>query len=104
MFDGVPQGCILLAVKIERITVRIAEITGFCKKVGKELLVSGAAGCLCGLGIGFSLFTRLGFPKDIYLAGYLSGLFLVAGAKFGFSVGVIRSLVFRIARHLQGSK
>jgi hypothetical protein len=46
----------------------------------------------------------LGFPKDIYLAGHLSGLFLVAGTKFGFSVGVIRSLVLRLTQHRQDSK
>jgi len=104
MLAGVQGWCILFAVKIERITVRLAEIIGFCKKAGKELLLSCAGGCLCGAGIGFFLLAHLGFPKDLYLAGYLSGLFLVAGTKFGFSVWVIRSLVFRLAYHLQDSK
>ena len=94
MSSEVPQRCMLLAVKTERISVRLDEVIAFCKKVGKEFLLSCAHGCLCGAGIGFFLFVRLGFPKDAKLAGYIGGLFIAAGLKFGLLLWVIRSLVF----------
>lgn len=93
----------LLAVKSERISARLDEIIAFCKKLGTELLLSCAHGCLSGAGIGFFLFVRLGFPKDTKLAGYISGLFIVAGLKFGLFLWVIRSLVFPLAYHLHDS-
>lgn len=103
MLSKVQQRCLLFVVKTEQIFVRLAETSVFCKKVGKELLLCCARGCLCGAGIGFFLFLRLGFPKDAKLAGYLSGLFVVAGLKFGFSLWLIRGLVFPLAHHLQDS-
>jgi hypothetical protein len=65
--------------------VRLAEITSKCKKEGKELLLSYARGCFCGLGVGFFLFLRLGPPATRELSGYVAGLFVMAGLKFGFS-------------------
>lgn len=72
--------------------MRLAEIASFASQVGKELLVSCVRCGLCGAGIGFFLFFRLGFPKDAQFAGYLGGLFVIAGIKLGFSLWVIRRL------------
>lgn len=95
------QRCMLLAVKTERISLRLDGIIAFCKKTGKELLLSGARGCLFGAGIGLFLFLRLGFPKDAYLAVYLSRLFIVAGLKFGLFLWLLRGLLLPLAHHLQ---
>jgi hypothetical protein len=104
MLAEISQRCILLAVKIERITVRVTQMMGFCRKAGKELLLSCAEGCLYGTGVGLFVFSHLGFPRDINLAGYVSGLFIVAGVKLGFSVWVIRSLISPLVRRSQDSK
>lgn len=83
--------------------MRFAEIVGFCAKVGKELLFSCVRGCLCGAGVGFFLFLRLGFPRDVNLAGYLSGLFFVAGLELGFSWWIIRRLAAAIDSRVRNS-
>lgn len=103
MFSKVQRQSLPFAAKTELVSGRLAEIIAFCKKAGKGLLLSCARGCLGGAGIGFFVFLRLGFPKDLNLAGYLSGLFVVAGLKFGFSLWVIRNLVFPLAYHLRES-
>lgn len=83
--------------------MRLAELIGNWRKVGKELLFSCAPGCLCGAGVGFFLFLRLGFPKDAYLAGYLSGLFVVAGLKLGFAWWIIRRLAAAMDSRVRNS-
>lgn len=103
MLSKLPQRYLLLAVKTERISVRLAEIIAFCRKVGKELLLSVAHGCFCGAGVGFFVFLHLGFPKDLEFTGYISGLFVVAGLKFGFSLWAIRSLVVPLVSYLRDS-
>jgi hypothetical protein len=100
MLSKVPLWCLHLAVKTERNFVRLTEITSVCRKAAKELLLSCAYGCFCGLGVGFFLFLRLGTPATQELAGYMIGLFLMAGLKLGFSLGMIRSLVFPLIRHI----
>jgi hypothetical protein len=59
----------------------------------KELLLSCARGCFYGLGVAFFMFLRLGTPATPELTGYIMGLFLTAGFKFGFFLWVIRNLV-----------
>ena len=103
MLSNVSQRCLLFAVKSERISVRLAEIFAYCRKVGKELLFSCARGCLCGAGVGLFVFLRLGFPRDLEFAGYVSGLFVAAGLKFGFSLWVIQSLVLPLVHHWRDS-
>ena len=83
--------------------MRLAEIVALLEKVGKELLFSCVRGCLCGAGVGFFLFLRLGFPKDAELAGYISGLFVVAGLKLGLSLWAIRHLAGPIISRLRNS-
>lgn len=80
--------------------MQLAEITSKCRKAGRELLLSCARGCFCGLGVGFFLFLRLGTPATHELTGYMVGLFLMAGLKFGFFLWVIRSLAFPLIRHI----
>jgi hypothetical protein len=94
MLSKIPLFCMHLAVKTERNSLRLAQITSKCRDAGKELLLSCARGCFCGLGVGFFMFLRLGAPATHELTGYMVGLFLMAGLKFGFSLWVIRSFVF----------
>src|SRR5260370_22698406 len=103
MLSKIPLWCLHLAVKTERIFVRLAEIISKCRKEGKELLLSCARGCFCGLGVGLFLFLRLGAPATHELTGYILGLFLMAGLKFGFSLWVIRTLVFLLIQHFRYS-
>jgi hypothetical protein len=103
MLSKIPLWCLHLAVKTQRIFVRLAEITSKCRKEGKELVLSCARGCFCGLGVGFFLFLRLGAPATHELTGYMVGLFLMAGLKFGFSLWVIRSLVFPLINQFRRS-
>jgi len=103
MLSKVPMWCLHLAVKTERNSVRLTEITSICRKAVKELLLSSAYGCFCGLGVGFFLFLRLGAPETRELTGYMIGLFLVAGLKLGFSLGIIRSLAFALIGHIRHS-
>ncbi len=103
MLSKIPLWCLHLAVKTERIFVRLTEITSICRKAGKELLLSSACGCFCGLGVGFFLFLRLGAPATHELTGYMVRLFLMAGLKFGISSWLIRTLVFLLVRHFRHS-
>jgi hypothetical protein len=103
MPSKIPLWCLHLAVKTERIFVRLAEITSKGRKGGKELVLSCARGCFCGLGVGFFLFLRLGAPATQELTGYMVGLFLMAGLKFGFSLWVIRGLVFPLIHQFRRS-
>ena len=70
-------------METERISVQLAEIVAPCGKLAKELLLACARGCLCGAGVGFFVFLRLGFPRGLEFSDYISGLFMVAGLKFG---------------------
>ncbi len=79
----------------------LAKIVAFCEKVGKELFLSCVHGCFCGAGVGFFLFLRLGFPKDAHLAGYISGLFVVAGLELGLSWWAVRLLAGPIVSRLR---
>ncbi len=103
MLSKIPLWCLHLAIKTERIFVRLAEIISKCRKEGKELVLSCARGCFCGLGVGFFLFLRLGAPATHELTGYMVGLFLMAGLKFGFSLWVIRGLAFPLIHHSRHS-
>jgi hypothetical protein len=93
--------CLHVAVKSERNFLRLAEITSKCRNAGRELLLSCARGCFSGLGIGFFMFLRLGAPATHELTGYMVGLFLLAGLKFGFFLWVIRSFVFPLLTHFR---
>jgi hypothetical protein len=62
------------------------------RKSLKELALFPALGLACGVGIGFFVFLRLGFPRDPHIAGYVSGLFLLAGFELGLVVAVSRFL------------
>jgi glycosyltransferase involved in cell wall biosynthesis len=68
------------------------------KSVMLRLLFAGLRGAVSGLGIGVFFFLRLGFPKDLETAGFVSGLFCVAGVKFGITVEVLRHLVRAIGK------
>jgi len=103
MLSNIPLFCLHVAIKTQRNFVRLAEITSKCRNAGKELLISCARGCFCGLGVGFFMFLRLGAPATHELTGYMVGLFLMAGLKLGFSLWVIRSLLFLLFRHIRHS-
>jgi hypothetical protein len=70
----------------------------------KDLLGFCVLGIAAGAGVGFFIFVRLQFPKESYMIGYLSGLFLVSGIKFGISLWFVR-IIFRSLLHVwaQGS-
>src|SRR6267143_7182767 len=103
MLSRIPLCCLHVAVKTERNFMRLAEITSKCRKEGKKLLLSSARGCFCGLGVGFFIFLRLGAPATHELSGFMVGLFLIAGLKFGLSSWAIRSLVFPLIHHCRHS-
>jgi hypothetical protein len=103
MLSTIQLWCLRLAVKTERLFARPTEIASICRKVGSELLISCARGCSCGLGVWFFLCLRLGTPATRELTGYMVGLFLIAGLKLGFSLGIIRSLAFLLIRHIRHS-
>jgi hypothetical protein len=102
MLSTIPLFC--PHVKTERNFLRLAEIASKCIKAGRELLLFCANGCFTGLGVGFFMFLRLGAPATHELTGYMVGLFLTAGLKFGFSLWVIRSLVIPLFRHIRHSR
>jgi hypothetical protein len=60
----------------------------------KEFLGFCLFGVIAGAGVGFFMFVRLGFPKESYMIGYMSGLFIGSGIKFGISLWVVR-IIFR---------
>jgi hypothetical protein len=70
----------------------------------KDFLGFCVLGFAAGAGVGFFIFVRLGFPKESYMIGYLSGLFAVSGIKFGISLWLVR-IIFRSLLHVwaQGS-
>ena len=103
MLSKIPVSCLYLAAKTERISMRLAEIGSISTKTAKELLLSCARGCFCGLGVGFFMFLRLGTPATHELTGYMIGLFLMAGLMFGFSLWVIRILLFPLINHFRHS-
>ena len=103
MLSKVLLWCLHLAVKTERNFVRLTEITSICRKALKELLLPCVYGCCCGLGVGFFLFLRLGAPETRELTGYMVGLFLVAGLKLGFSLGIVRCFASPLIRHIRHS-
>jgi len=103
MLSRIPPCRLHVAVKTERNFMRLAEITSKCRKEGRELLLSCARGCFCGLGVGFFMFLRLGAPATHELTGYMIGLFLMAGLMFGFSLWVIRILLFPLINHFRHS-
>src|SRR5258708_3794912 len=103
MLSKIPLFCLHVAVKTERNSLPLAEITSSCRNAGRELLLSCARGCFTGLGVGFLMFLRLGAPATHELTGYMVGLFLMAGLKFGFSLWVIRSLVVPLFRRIRHS-
>ena len=59
----------------------------------KELLGFCALGVAAGAGVGFFMFVRLGFPKESYMIGYMSGLFISSGVKLGISLWLLRIIV-----------
>jgi hypothetical protein len=99
----IPLTYLYLAVKTEWNFERLTEIASRCREAGKELLLSCSRGSFYGLGVGLFMFLRLGAPATQELCGYMVGLFLVAGLKFGLSLWVIRSLVFPLIRHIRHS-
>jgi hypothetical protein len=101
VISRVPLRRLLLADKNGGIFVRLAEIAPIYRKAGRQLLLSCAGGCFWGLGVGFFIFLRLGALASHELSGYMVGLFLMAGLKFGFSLCVIRSLVMSSIRTLR---
>src|ERR1700730_18914239 len=60
----------------------------------KDFLGFCALGVGAGVGVGFFMFVRLGFPKESYMIGYMSGLFIGSGIKFGISLWLVR-VIFR---------
>ena len=91
-----------LAVAVEtELNFRPAKPTTNWRNAGRELLFSCARGCLAGLGIAFFVFLRLGAPATRELTGYMVGLFLIAGLKLGFSLWIIRSVVFPLINHFR---
>lgn len=57
-----------------------------------ELCLALLGGVICGFCIGFFFVWRLGFPGG-ELLGYVSGLFFLAGLKFGFCVWLIQMII-----------
>jgi len=101
MLSKIPLFCLHVAVKTEHNCLRLAEIASKCIKDGRELLLFCVNGCFTGLGVGFFMFLRLGAPATHELTGYMVGLFLMAGLKFGFSLWLIRSLVLPLINHFR---
>jgi hypothetical protein len=69
-----------------------------CTRLAKELMLFSGLGVLCGAGVGFFMFARLGFPNNAETAGHISALFVTAGIKLGISVWVIRRVIFALRR------
>ena len=84
--------------------MRLSKTISRCIEAGTELLFSCARGVFYALGISFFMFLRLGAPATHELSGYMVGIFVMAGIKFGFSLWVIRSLTSALIRHFRTSK
>jgi len=93
---------LLLAGKTEPVSVHLMQMSAFCRKSGRALLFSCARGGLCGAAVGFFFFLHLGVPKDPEFTGYISGLFVVAGLKFGLCLWAIRDFVFPLVSLVVG--
>ena len=70
-------------MKLKSLGAWLKDFVGFC-----------ALGVVAGAGVGFFMFVRLGFPKESYMIGYMSGLFIGSGIKFGISLWLVR-VIFR---------
>jgi hypothetical protein len=70
----------------------------------KEFLGFSMIGVGAGAGVGFFMFLRLGFPKETYMIGYMSGLLIGSGIKLGIGLWFVH-IIFRSLLHLwaQGS-
>ena len=70
----------------------------------KEFLAFSMIGSGAGAGVEFFMFLRLGFPKETYMIGYMSELFIGSGIKLGISLWFVH-IIFRSLLHLwaQGS-
>jgi hypothetical protein len=64
----------------------------------KEPVLSVALGLAYGTGIACFVFLRLGFPHDLQIVRYVSGLFLVAGLELGLAVAASRLLCSQSCR------
>jgi hypothetical protein len=63
----------------------------------KDFVVFCGLGCASGVGVGFFIFLRLGLPKESqYMIGYICGLFIISGLKFGIGVWIVRILSFSL--------
>jgi hypothetical protein len=80
-------------MKLKSLVAWLKDFVGFC-----------ALGVVAGAGVGFFMFVRLGFPKESYMIGYMSGLFIGSGIKFGIRLWLVR-VIFRSLLHVwaQGS-
>jgi hypothetical protein len=58
----------------------------------KDFLRFCALGVAAGAGVGSFMFVRLGLPKQSYMIGYLSELFVGSGLKFGISLWFVRTI------------
>src|SRR5258708_7831404 len=103
MLSKIPLFACTSPSKTERNFLRLAELRSKCRKAGRELLLFCAYGCFAGLGVGFFMFLRLGAPATHELTGYMVGLFLMAGLKFGFSLWLIRSLALPLINRFRHS-
>jgi len=73
--------------------VPVTTILKTLSRSAKQLSLFAGLGALCGAGVGFFIFLRLGFPAQPLNAGYISGLFLLSGVKLGVLVWVGRMVV-----------
>ena len=70
-------------------------ILGAFRRWIEEFILFCGLGVLCGAGVGFFIFLRLGLPARPEDAGYMSGLFLLSGIKFGLSLWTVRLIFTR---------
>jgi hypothetical protein len=65
------------------------------RRVALEFFLFAVGGALFGAAVGFFFFMQLGFPRPPELAGFVSGLFVVAGFKVGLLTWIIYKIVLR---------
>jgi hypothetical protein len=70
----------------------------------KEFLGFCLLGVIAGAGVGLFAVVRLGLPKESYMIGYLSALFIGSGIKLSIGLWLLR-IILRALLHLwaQGS-